>query len=73
MRENNVVPSQKGDQQLESPRGYWFLQSSCLSGQDMYISGQLGMNPYSGQLLPGGVAEEACSYKHGRDSECCRV
>ncbi|TEA25299.1 hypothetical protein DBR06_SOUSAS1010214, partial [Sousa chinensis] len=32
---------------------------AVLVDRTIYISGQLGMNPASGQLVPGGVAEEA--------------
>ncbi|CAD7670427.1 unnamed protein product [Nyctereutes procyonoides] len=32
---------------------------AVLVNKTIYISGQLGMDPSSGQLVPGGVAEEA--------------
>ncbi|XP_021543939.1 2-iminobutanoate/2-iminopropanoate deaminase isoform X2 [Neomonachus schauinslandi] len=32
---------------------------AVLVDRTVYISGQLGMDPASGQLVPGGVAEEA--------------
>ena len=32
---------------------------AVLVDRTIYISGQLGMDPASGQLVPGGVAEEA--------------
>ncbi|KAF3822646.1 hypothetical protein GH733_008020 [Mirounga leonina] len=36
-----------------------FHSQAVLVDRTVYISGQLGMDPASGQLVPGGVAEEA--------------
>ncbi|PNI85142.1 RIDA isoform 3, partial [Pan troglodytes] len=64
-RLSHVVLDQKGDQHRESPRGHWTLQLSVYCSQavlvdrTIYISGQIGMDPSSGQLVSGGVAEEA--------------
>uniref|UniRef100_A0A8C6B6X1 2-iminobutanoate/2-iminopropanoate deaminase n=1 Tax=Monodon monoceros TaxID=40151 RepID=A0A8C6B6X1_MONMO len=32
---------------------------AVLAGRTIYVSGQLGMDPANGQLVPGGVAEES--------------
>ncbi|KAL4664828.1 hypothetical protein H8957_017707, partial [Semnopithecus entellus] len=64
-RLSHVVLDQKGDQHRESSRGHWTLQLSVYCSQavlvdrTIYISGQIGMDPSSGQLVSGGVAEEA--------------
>ncbi|TKC41566.1 hypothetical protein EI555_015689, partial [Monodon monoceros] len=57
-RISHVGFDKKGDQHRESPSGHWSLQA-VLVDRTIYISGQLGMDPASGQLVPGGVAEEA--------------
>ena len=56
-RVSHVIFDQKGDQHSESPSGHWSPQA-VLVNRTVYISGQLGMGPASGELVPGGVAEE---------------
>ena len=56
-RVSHVIFDQKGDQHSESPSGHWIPQAVLVS-RTIYISGQLGMDPASGELVPGGLAEE---------------
>ena len=43
----------------KAPAAIGPYSQAVLVDRTMYISGQLGMDPASGQLVPGGVAEEA--------------
>ena len=43
----------------KAPAAIGAYSQAVLVDRTIYISGQLGMNPASGQLVPGGVAEEA--------------
>ncbi|KAF5915185.1 hypothetical protein HPG69_011648 [Diceros bicornis minor] len=36
-----------------------FMNQAVLVDKTVYVSGQIGLDPSSGQLVPGGVAEEA--------------
>lgn len=58
-RVSHGVSDQKGDQHCESSRAIGPYSQAVLVDRTIYISGQLGMDPSSGQLVPGGVAEEA--------------
>ena len=46
---------------------------AVLVDRTIYISGQLGMDPSSGQLVPGGVAAEAKQASHFPLVEFCSV
>ena len=54
---SHVIFDQKSDQHSESPSGHWSPQA-VLVDRTIYISGHLGMDPASGQLVPGRVAED---------------
>lgn len=41
-----------------------YCSQAVLVDRTIYISGQIGMDPASGQLVPGGVAEEAKQVSH---------
>ncbi|KAJ8794356.1 hypothetical protein J1605_019018 [Eschrichtius robustus] len=43
----------------KAPAAIGSYSQAVLVDRTIYISGQLGMDPASGQLVPGGVAEEA--------------
>ncbi|XP_007469983.1 PREDICTED: ribonuclease UK114-like [Lipotes vexillifer] len=43
----------------KAPAAIGPYSQAVLVNRTIYISGQLGMDPASGQLVPGGVAEEA--------------
>ncbi|XP_032467047.1 2-iminobutanoate/2-iminopropanoate deaminase-like [Phocoena sinus] len=43
----------------KAPAAIGPYSQAVLVDRTIYISGQLGMDPASGQLVPGGVAEEA--------------
>ena len=43
----------------KAPAAIGAYSQAVLVDRTIYISGQLGMNPASGQLVPGGVAEES--------------
>ncbi|XP_033261849.1 2-iminobutanoate/2-iminopropanoate deaminase-like [Orcinus orca] len=44
---------------VKAPAAIGPYSQAVLVDRTIYISGQLGMDPASGQLVPGGVAEEA--------------
>lgn len=46
---------------------------AVLVDRTIYISGQLGMDPSSGQLVPGGVAAEAKQASHFPRVKFCSV
>ena len=43
----------------KAPAAIGAYSQAVLVDRTIYISGQIGMNPASGQLVPGGVAEES--------------
>nr|KAF6300849.1 reactive intermediate imine deaminase A-like protein [Myotis myotis] len=43
----------------KAPKAIGPYSQAVLVDRTLYISGQLGMDPSSGQLVPGGVKEEA--------------
>ncbi|XP_005008287.1 2-iminobutanoate/2-iminopropanoate deaminase isoform X2 [Cavia porcellus] len=43
----------------KAPRPVGAYSQAVLVDRTMYISGQIGIDPSSGQLVPGGVVEEA--------------
>ena len=44
---------------MKAPAATGPYSQAVLVDRTIYISGQLGMDPASGQLVPGGVTEEA--------------
>ena len=49
---------------MKAPAATGPYSQAVLVDRTIYISGQLGMDPASGQLVPGGVVEEAKQVSH---------
>ena len=43
----------------QAPRALGPYSQACRMGETLYVSGQLGIDPATGQLAPGGIGEEA--------------